>query len=198
MTHPLIPETNEFPASTRRLAYADITRPEVRHVWDGLGFVQDNFFRMLAHAPTLVGALGSLVHGILGELELDARHRELAIMHVNHVRNVRSTWAWHVDIALTDGGISREQLFALQRGDIASSIFSNDDRAVLRFVDELLLNGAVCDDSFEAVGARLSSRQLMELMIITGAYAMFGNIMETAEIQIEWESADPLHLSPRH
>ncbi|MFJ4156254.1 carboxymuconolactone decarboxylase family protein [Pseudomonas sp. NPDC089752] len=197
MGHPYIPEGYVFPEATRRLPYADTESPAVKPVWDKLGFVQDNLFRMLAHAPSTFGPLGSLVHAMLGDLELDIRHRELAIMHVDHVRNAHYGWAWHFTIARDDAAINEQQLAALQKGDIQGELWSEEDRAILRFIDEQIRNGVVGEETFKAAKAYMNDRQLVELLIVIGAYALIGNVMETTELQLEWQPENPLQRKPR-
>jgi len=197
MGHPYIPEGYEFPEATRRIRYADTSDPVVKPVWDKLGFVQDNLFRMLAHAPSTFGPLGDLVHAMLGNLALDIRHRELAIMLVDHVRNARYGWSWHFTIARDDADLSEEQLAAIQRGEIASLLFTDEDRAILAFIDEQIRNGVVSDATLARARPFLSDRQLIELIIVIGAYALIGNVMETTELQLEWEPENPLARSPR-
>ena len=197
MSHPYLPEGYDFPESTSRVRYADTNDPAVKPVWDKLGFVQDNLFRMLAHAPSTFGPLGDLVHAMLGGLSLDIRHRELAIMHVDHVRNAFYGWAWHFAIARDEAAITEEQLAALQKGDICSPLFSDEDRTILAFIDEQIRNGVVSDETFRTARAYVDDRQLIELIIVNGAYVLIGNVMETTKLQLEWEPENPLARSPR-
>ncbi len=197
MSHPYIPDGYQFPETTPRLRYADTGSPAVKPVWDQLGFVQDNLFRMLAHAPSTFGPLGALVHAMLGDLALDVRHRELAIMHVDHVRNANYGWAWHFTIARDDAAITDEQLAALQQGDIRSPLFTDEDRVILAFIDEQIRNGVVTGETFNAVKTLLDERQVIELIIIIGAYALIGNVMETTQLQLEWEPDNQLQRSAR-
>ena len=196
MSHPYIPDDYRFPETTPRLRYADTDSPAVKPVWDQLGFVQDNLFRMLAHAPSTLGPLGALVHAMLGDLALDVRHRELAIMHTDHVRNANYGWAWHFMIA-RDAAITDEQLAALQKGDIRSPHFTDQDRIILAFIDQQIRNGVVTEEAFKAVKSMLNARQLTELIIVIGAYALIGNVMETTQVQLEWEPDHPLQRSAR-
>ena len=71
--------------------------PEVRATLASLPPL--NIFRMLANAPTTLKTFVDWGLSLLFQTELDARHREIAILRVAHVTRSKYEWHQHAIIA---------------------------------------------------------------------------------------------------
>src|SRR5438046_6607497 len=92
-----------------------------------------NVFRMVAHAETAFRPWLRFGGALLGEAQLDARLRELAILRVSTLTpGADYEWVQHVPIALATGA-NEDQIAALASGDVDAGCFSDDQRLVLRF-----------------------------------------------------------------
>jgi 4-carboxymuconolactone decarboxylase len=181
-----------------RLPYVDpASAPEeVRNTLEKLP-APLNIFRMLAHAETNLRPVVRLGASILAEQKLDARLRELAILQVGRLAPARYEWVQHVPIAKLVG-VSNEQIDALERGDETAAVFDDDERLVLRAARELVRDVRPSDDTFAALERGFSPREIVELILAVGYYAMLARLMETVRIDIDppmgdsvWRAARP-------
>ena len=168
-----------------RLPYVDpADAPEpVREALEAVP-VQLNVFRMLAHASTAFRPFLRLGTAILGELELDARLRELAILRVARLTPAEYEWVQHVDIGKAVG-VSDEQVAALERDDTEAACFDDSDRLVLAFTTEVVERARASDETLDAMRARFSPREIVELIVTIGYYMAIARVMETAGVDVE-------------
>lgn len=168
-----------------RMPYVDpATAPEdVRKVLERLP-AKLNIFRLMAHAETNFRPLLRLGTSILAEQKLDAKLRELAILQVAHLSPARYEWVQHVPIAKAVGA-TEEQIAALERGENEASCFDATERLVLRAARELVEGVRTSEETFAALAKRFSSREIVELILAVGFYAMLARLMETAAIDLD-------------
>jgi 4-carboxymuconolactone decarboxylase len=144
-----------------------------------------NIFRMLAHAETAFRPFLRFGGAILGELQLDPRLRELAILQVAAQSGADYEWVQHAAIALAVG-VTEEQIEAVRGGAIEQArSLSEIERAVLRFTAEVIANPRVSDETFAAVRRGLSSREIVELLLTVGEYLMLARVMTTLELELD-------------
>ena len=143
-----------------------------------------NIFRMLSHAETAFRPFLRFGGAVLGELRLDPRLRELAILQVAAEAQARYEWVQHAAIARALG-VPDEQIDAVEAGQLDSAALGDGERAVLRFAAEVVRQPRVSDETFAAVRERLSPREIVELLLTTGEYLMLARIMTTLELEID-------------
>jgi alkylhydroperoxidase family enzyme len=140
-----------------------------------------DIFRMMAHAETAFRPLLRLGGAILSQQELDPKLREFAILQAARHTPGEYEWIQHVPIAKA-AGASDAQIEALARGDIAAGCFDALESLVVRFNDQALARTRVEPELFEALKARLSHREIVELLITLGYYAMLARLTEVTEL----------------
>src|SRR4051812_14431267 len=129
-----------------------------------------NVFRMVAHAETAFRPWLRFGGALLGEAQLDARLRELAILRVSKLTpGADYEWVQHVPIALAVG-VTDEQIAALADGGVEASCFADDDRIVLRFTTEVVRDASPSEATWVAASGRFSPRELIELLLTIGQY----------------------------
>lgn len=144
-----------------------------------------NIFRMLAHAETAFVPYLRFGATILGDLQLDPRLRELAILQVAKQSEAEYEWVQHVAIGRY-AGLTDAQITAVQTGDLANpSSLTDTDRAVLAFTAEVVRGPHVSERTFAAVSQRLSAREIVELLLTIGNYLMLARVMTTLEIEAD-------------
>jgi alkylhydroperoxidase family enzyme len=168
-----------------KLPYVDLeaASQSVREVFEILP-ARLNIFRMMAHAETNFRPLLRLGTSILGEQKLSGQLRELAILQVAHQSPAKYEWIQHVPIGKAVG-LSDEQIVALERGKIDAGCFDAEQRAVLAFARELVSGVRPSNATFAAVQERLSSREIVELILAVGYYMMLARLMETTELDLD-------------
>ena len=143
-----------------------------------------NIFRVLANAETCFRPGLRLGQAILTQQQLDPVLRELAILRVARLTPAEYEWVQHVDITLAVGG-TQEQVEALERDDIEADAFSDDARAVLRFTTELVRDGTVSQETFDAVAASHPPREIVELTLAVSFYMLIARVMNVADIDLD-------------
>jgi alkylhydroperoxidase family enzyme len=177
-----------------RLPYVDpADAPEP--VRNALGRVPPlNIFLMMANAETAFRPWLRWGASLLGELELDPLLRELAILRVARLTpHAEYEWVQHVPLA-TAVGASDEQVATLERDEVDADCFSGDERLVLRFTTEVVRDAQASDATLEELGAILSPREIVELLMVIGQYMMVARVMATTRMEID-EPAGPEALS---
>jgi alkylhydroperoxidase family enzyme len=146
---------------------------------------QLNIFRLMAQADSAYIPWLRWGGALLGELELDAALRELAILRVARLTpGAEYEWVQHEPIALAVGA-RQEQVDALERDDIEAQCFTDAERAVLRFTTEVVESSVVAGETFAAAAAVLPPRQIVELVMVIGQYMMVGRVMAALEIDMD-------------
>ena len=149
-----------------------------------------NVFRTMAHAETAFRPWMRWGGVLLNDLALDPVLRELAILQVARISpGADYEWVQHVPIARSVGATG-EQIAAIERADAEAPCFTDDQRAILGFTREVVRDVGVSDETFGAVSVRLSSREIVELLMVIGQYMMLARVMATTQIDVD-EPADP-------
>jgi alkylhydroperoxidase family enzyme len=148
-----------------------------------------NIFKVMAHCPRVGREFLRLGNAILFSGSLPPKLRELAILRVGDLAEATYEWTQHVPLGL-EAGLTGEQVKTLHRWK-DSSLFGNQERAVLQYTDEVAQNIRVSEETFKAVRAFLTEEQVVELTTTIGYYGMVSRILEALEIELE-ENKPPL------
>jgi len=170
--------------SMARIPYPDPSQAPER-VTEALAALPPlNIFRMLAHAETAVRPFLRFGSAILGQLQLDPKLRELAILQVAVQAGAEYEWVQHAAIGQAVG-LTDEQLDAVRREHIDSESFSDTERAVLLFSSEVIEHPRVSNETFAAVSEHLSPREVVELLLTIGNYLMLARVMTTLDLELD-------------
>ncbi len=143
-----------------------------------------NIFRVMAHAETNFQPLVGLGGSILTEQKLDDRLRELAILRVARLSNAEYEWVQHVAIAELVGA-GEAEIAALEVDDIENECFDELTRDVLRFTTEVVEKVGASKETFDRLAAKISTREIVELIIAIGFYMTVARLMESVEIDLD-------------
>lgn len=141
---------------------------------------QAHVFGLMAQARTAFTPWLRLGGALLNDLALAPSLRELTILQVGRLAQ-RYEWVQHVPIALATG-VSREQIDALERGVVEESLFDPTQRAVLRFVADLVRDGEVSDSDYATLSDLLDEQQIVEVALVAGHYLGLARIMTALRI----------------
>jgi alkylhydroperoxidase family enzyme len=141
---------------------------------------QLNVFALMANAPTAFRPWLRWGGALLTDLQLDPVLRELAILRVAALSpGAGYEWDQHEAIARAVG-VSDAQIEAVRT--LEHGPLDGDPLLVVRFTDEVVRDVAPSDATYEALAARLSPREILELLQVIGQYMMLARIMATAQI----------------
>jgi uncharacterized peroxidase-related enzyme len=161
-------------------------QPEDREIFDGVlaerGTVM-NLFRVLAHTPNLLRGLLAYSSQIRFHLTLDPHLRELAILTVGRLCRATYEVSHHWNIARS-AGVPREKLDALLEYE-RSSVFTERERAVIRYSVEATRDVQVSDATFAALRAFLDAPRIVELVQLVAYYNMISRILEPLGVELE-------------
>lgn len=165
------PDPDALPADVR--AFYDRIRPKL------------NIYRMLPHAETSLYGFMKLGNALLFKADLDPTLRELVILRVGYLCEADYEVHQHLVVA-AHVGVPPEKIAGTKDGPDAP-VFSELERAVLRFTDEVVRDVKASDAAFETVSAHLSHREVSELLLTIGFYMMVCRFLENLEVEIEPE-----------
>jgi alkylhydroperoxidase family enzyme len=166
-----------------RIPYPDreSLSPETR---DTLGKLPPlNLFRMMAGGEGLLRAFVRLGNHLLSRSSLDPVLREIAILRVGVLSHARYEVFQHERIARGLG--MTEGLLAAIRHGPDDPVFTDLQRLVMRFTDDVVANVRASDATFEPLRTQLSVQQLQELTVTIGYYMTASRFLETFDIDIE-------------
>jgi 4-carboxymuconolactone decarboxylase len=169
----LVPYADEDPQDER-----------VRAVLERLPEPRINLFTMLANAPALIGPTLRLGEAILTKSDLDVVLRELAILHTARITGTEYEWVQHEAIARLVG-IDEEKIRAVERGETGGEPFEPRESLALAIVAEVLAGGTPSAKLVARGEAELGRAQLLELLIVTGYYAMLGGVMRAVRLDVD-------------
>lgn len=142
-----------------------------------------NLFRMVAYSNATSREFIRYGDRLLFKSDLDARYRELAILRVSHLCSSNYEWAHHVPIAL-QAGITREQIEQIETWR-DSNLFTEEDRAILAFTEEVYNDSRPADETFAAVEKLMDATGLVELTLAIGHWSMVAKFLNTFRIENE-------------
>lgn len=151
-----------------------------------------NIFKMAAHATyPIARKFISLIKSILADGKLDPILREMAIVRTGIVCG--SAYEVYQHRRVSRGvGMPQEKIEALSIGSEAT-VFSETERLVLRFTEELVLQRKASNATFAALSKHLSNGEMVELTIVVGCYIMVSTFLNNFEVDIEGQ---PHLISP--
>ena len=168
-----------------RIPYPDLEKssPEVREMLGRLPSPA-NIFNMMAHAETCLKPVMKLGGTLLGKLQLDARLRELCLLHAVKLEGGEYEWVQHVPIA-RDLGCTDAQIAALEKGDDGAACFNAREKAALRFTREVVVNVRASEAALGEARKHLSDREVVELILMSGFYIMLARLTESLGVETE-------------
>ncbi|MCX5065851.1 carboxymuconolactone decarboxylase family protein [Micromonospora lupini] len=143
-----------------------------------------NFFRIMAHAETAFPDWMRWGGTLLKDLALDPLLREIAILRVAGLSDVRYEWVQHEPIA-SSAGATDEMVRSLGRDEIEAGCFSPDQRVVLRFTTEVVRDVRPSDDTVTALTGLLSPREVVELLMVIGQYMMIARVAAATDLEVD-------------
>lgn len=133
--------------------------------------------RLLLHSPPVAEGWNALLGALRGATTLPADLRELVVLRVAVLNDAAFEWVSHEPIARR-AGLAELQLQALRRPDAAAEpVWAPLQAAVLAFTDASTRDVVVPEEVFAGVREHLDDRQVVELTVLVGGYAMVSRFL---------------------
>jgi 4-carboxymuconolactone decarboxylase len=144
---------------------------------------QLNISRLLAGSPSMFRPMTRLFSAYLSDGLLDPEVREIVILRVGHLCASEYEVVSHERVAKLIE-MSPEKIAGLALGR-EQSAFSEMERIVIRFVDEIVQDGGASEEAFAALAEHMSSAEMIEVTAVAGVYVMVAQICATFDIEVE-------------
>lgn len=116
--------------------------------------------------------------------KLSPRLRELGQARAGFARGSQFVFSQHCK-ALRAAGFSEDQIAAIPHWS-STSLFSDVERAVLAYTDDLVLSGGrVADGTFAALKSHLSDEEIVEFTYITCTYEMHATMTRALRLEFD-------------
>jgi 4-carboxymuconolactone decarboxylase len=153
--------------------------------------LQQRWDRLAARGPVLNVFRLFMVNP---EIELNARRvwqasglapraREIVILRCAYTQQSTYEWHQHVRIA-TDEGLTADEIRAVTDWR-PSALFSEDERALLAYVDELAANPRPSDEIFNAMARNRSPADVLGVTMLITLYFQLAHVMAALELETE-------------
>ncbi|HEY1852921.1 MAG TPA: carboxymuconolactone decarboxylase family protein [Candidatus Binataceae bacterium] len=139
--------------------------------------------RIVANAPNLLRRFLGLANELRNGTQLDPKLRELALMTVGRITGADYEFTHHWNISLKVG-VRREQLEQLAAFETAP-VFSDHERAVMRYAAEATTSIKVSDATFDALRGFLDNRRITELVMNVAFYNAVVRVLIPLGVELE-------------
>ena len=161
--------------------------PKVQEVYQKIednGAKVINLFKALANSPSAI-MLNTIRLGsaILGQTSLSPKLRELTILRVAKITGSEYEWKQHEAIA-RQVGLSDEQIKAIADWK-KSDKFSDEERTVLQYVDEVAQKVNASEQSFNALKKFFNDQTIVELTATIGYYSMLARVLVPLQVEVD-------------
>lgn len=140
-------------------------------------------FRALAHNPRVLQRF--FAGSLLDRGSLTLAERELVILRSCARCGCEYEWGVHVQHLAQRAGFAPAQLRASLLGGADDPAWSPDQKLLVRLVDELHEHAQLTDDLWQALAARWSPAQLVELVMLAGQYHMVAFVANAFRVELE-------------
>jgi 4-carboxymuconolactone decarboxylase len=125
------------------------------------------YTRLMAKNPSILRPHMEMGTAIFSG-QIPPRERELAVLRVAWVSGAPFEWGEHVNIAKAFG-VTRAEVERVTQGSSAAG-WTEHEAAILRGVDELILDQTLYDHTYVTLARQWSEVQLIEYLMLIGHY----------------------------
>ncbi|HEY32994.1 MAG TPA: carboxymuconolactone decarboxylase family protein [Dehalococcoidia bacterium] len=142
-----------------------------------------NLFKVLGHCPYIGLNWQRLGNSLLTGEELPTRLREIAILRVGSLTGSEYEFTQHTRRGLS-AGLTGGEIEAIHDWT-SSSLFSEQECAVLAYTDEVERDIRVRDETFDRLRSFLSEHAIVELTVVIGYYGMVSRFLIALDVELE-------------
>ncbi len=147
-------------------------------------------YNMLLRSPDMTDRVLKLADYLRFKTSVPRRLNELAILIQARLWTAQYEWWAHYPLAL-EAGLSEAVAADLKEGRRPAAM-REDEAAVYDFSVELCRSRTVSDATFARAKKLLGEQQVVDLVALTGFYAMVSMVLNVAEAPIPNDGAPPL------
>jgi 4-carboxymuconolactone decarboxylase len=149
-----------------------------------------NSIQVMANHPDLCRAYNIWGKHLLMTNTVPLREREIVILRV--AWRIQSEYEWHNHVGYAlNYGMSLDEIAAIKEGHEGSWPWSEQDRAILKGVDELMDTNDLSDETWAELTRFFDRRQMMDYLHTIGHYVMIGWAFAAMRMPLE-DYVDPI------
>lgn len=142
-----------------------------------------NIFRMLGHSEKHFEYYIRLGGAIRHRGTLDPQLREIAITRTGILCEAEYEVIAHKKLS-KEAGVSDTKIAALEEG-ASSDAFTELEKQVLRFTDDVVKNNRASDETFNPLAEKLSKQDMVELVIAIGFYVFTSKFLSNFDVDLQ-------------
>ena len=174
----MTPRINPLPATGNR--------PDIQELLDASAQFTggaENVLLTMANHPGLFRRFAGFSGKLLAGGKLPGRTRELVILRTAWLCESIYEWGQHHRMGLA-AGLDEDEISRIPDGTLVPA-WSPEDRTLLQGTDELVRSHRISQPTWDALAADLDEQQLIELVLLIGAYVMIGGFLNAIEVEPE-------------
>ncbi len=145
-----------------------------------------NLYKVLAYNSHVLRNFLRLGNSLLTRSKLSPKLRELAILRIAQITNSEYEWNQHYTIAL-EVGVSHAQTEAISHWNDSIN-FNSEEKAVLKYTDEVEQNIEVKDETFQVLSQHLSEQSIVELTLSIGYWGMVARLLVPLQVDMDTQA----------
>jgi alkylhydroperoxidase family enzyme len=145
-----------------------------------------NIYKTLAHHPELYARWSGLGGFLLNGSSLPPRQREMLMLRMGWLCQSEYEWSQHARIATSTVGMKDEEIHRIAEGPMAKG-WTDFERTLLRFVDELRYDAIVNDVTWRALRKVYTDQQMMEALFTAAQYQLVSMALNSLGVQLDPE-----------
>ena len=142
-----------------------------------------NIFRVVGNNERVLSRM--VKGGLLDRGSISIAQRELVILRTCALCKAEYEWGVHVATFAAKAGFTQEQIRNTCSVVIDSEIWTSEQLALLRLVDELHQSAHLSDEVWEALSQSITDEQMIELIMLAGLYHAVSFIVNGLRIEQE-------------
>lgn len=123
--------------------------------------------------------------GLLDRGHLTLRQREIVIDRVTALCGAEYEWGVHVAVYAQKAGLSDAQIASLASGGPDDPCWSDADRVLIRFCDELHNHCTIGDELWKELAATHRDEAILELLMLAGTYRTVSYLVNGLRLPLE-------------
>ena len=159
-----------------------------RHIYDEITGARGvtsigSAFGALMNSPEVTGYVTTLGAYLRFQAKIPDATRELVILTIARELNCDYEWGHHKPLAVKVG-VSDATIEAIHEGKAPEGL-SQDEAAIVRYVQMLLRKHSMSDDIFEPVLRQLNTVDLIDLTVMVGYYNLLAMAFAALGVELE-------------
>lgn len=147
-------------------------------------------FRTMARSPRVFARM--FAGGLLDKGPLGLRQREIVIDRTTARLGAEYEWGVHVALFAGKVGFGETEIAATVSGPADAACWSDEERALLAMVDDLVGSRTITDGTWATLSAHFDDAQILEAIALVGYYHAIGFLCRGLELPLEsWAARFP-------